>query len=252
MGLLDGLEVYFQEEEASGTRFDATRNNYDLATNNGFGTAAGKLGLCADIRGGGSYLFRASAPLVNFADEDFTLSCHCTIETATQTSNQGMVGKWDATGNQRAYFLRFSTVVQRWVFGVSSIGGAGGSTTVDSVAAPPINGTFQHVICIHDSVANQIVIRVDDSAQAVAAHSAGINVSSTAEFQIGRVGVATPNFSLSKCDEVGLWRRRLSAAEITSLHNGGAGLAFSNFTSDVGLAEAGHYNFYWNPSKQRA
>jgi hypothetical protein len=32
-------------------------------------------------------------------------------------------------------------------------------------------------------------------------------------------------------DEVGFWKRKLTAQEITALYNGGAGLPFSSFTT---------------------
>ncbi len=241
MGLLDGLEVYFELEELNGTRFDSTPNAYDLAPNIGTATRVGKIGNTAALDSGGNLLSRASAPLVNFGDEDFTIQAWLTVEPATEFTVQGYIGKWVATGNQRAYMLRYNSGVQKFDFVVSLNGAA--FVQLQSPSIPPFNGTYQHVICIHDSVANKLIIRVNDSEQATGNLSGGIFSGSTAPFEIGRSSAA---FGLSRMDEIGLWRRRLPGAEITSLFNGGAGLPFSSFTSDVAVAtDPAEYNYFW-------
>ncbi len=239
MGLLDGLEVYFEQEETSGTRFDSTTNNYDLAENIATGNRPGIIGICGDFRTGGNLVFRASAALVNFGDEDLTLQCWCTVEASTQTSLQGYMGKYKSATGQESYQLRYNSGPQKFDFIVHD-----GTTfkQVQSSAIPPFNGTFQHVICIHDSVANVITMQVNDGTITSTAHSTGIQIT-TSDFEIGR---ANTTFGLSLCDEVGLWRRKLSSAEITSLFNGGAGLPFSSFTSDVVVGtDPAEYNYFW-------
>lgn len=241
MGLLDGLEVYFEQEETSGTRFDSTTNNYDLAENIATGNRPGIIGICADFRTGGNLVSRASAPLVNFGDEDFTIQAWLTVEPATEFTVQGYIGKWVAAGNQRAYMLRYNSGPQKFDF-VVSLNGAN-SVQVQSSAIPPFDGTFQHVICIHDSVADQITMQVNLGTITTANPSGGIFSGSTAPFELGRSSTA---FGLSLCDEVGIWRRKLSASEITSLFNGGSGLPFSSFTSGVAVGtDPAEYNYFW-------
>jgi hypothetical protein len=48
------------------------------------------------------------------------------------------------------------------------------------------------------------------------------------EIQYGGGPIATGAFS-GMLDEIGFWKRKLTAAEITALYNGGAGLPFSSF-----------------------
>lgn len=45
-------------------------------------------------------------------------------------------------------------------------------------------------------------------------------------FGIGRFGVSDAMYFNGSIDEVGIWSRALSGAEVTSLYNGGAGLAY--------------------------
>jgi hypothetical protein len=121
------------------------------------------------------------------------------------------------------YYLRFTTnssnsfnfeVSPSGVLPVFSVGSAGGIVT----------GTWYNVIAWHDAVNNQLGISVNNVATTVA-HSGGVRAGN-AEVRIGSGETGGNEEWDGLIDEVGVWKRVLTAAERTQLYNGGAGITY--------------------------
>ena len=234
MSLLDELEVYYACNQLAGNRIDEHTKGLDFIETGTVISAAGKLGRAVDGSGNTSNILdQPSNPAFLFGDEAMAISLWANVGSGEQFSNHPLLSVWDLTDSQRAFQTRFRSSVQRWQLLVSGDGTT--STTVASTAAPPFNGTFQHLVFQHDPDANVITLQVNDGAVISEAHSAGLNSSSTARPGLGIVDqlAVTPTVHLNHIDEVGLWRRNLTADEVTRLFNNNNGLPYSSFDSSL-------------------
>lgn len=107
-------------------------------------------------------------------------------------------------------------------FLVSNNGVVGGLTAVmaTNFGAPSL-ATWYFIAARHDAAANVISISVNDGTPNTAPHSGGA-YDGTEKFGIGNTALPNGYFD-GQIDEVGLWKRYLTDAEITTLYNGGTG-----------------------------
>lgn len=98
-----------------------------------------------------------------------------------------------------------------------------GSTTVNS-SVTPTAGTWYHVICTRDAIANTISIAVNGGISQSTAFNRTAEVTSALPLSIGGFAVAGNDlFSGTICD-VGYWVRSLTATERAALYASGTGL----------------------------
>lgn len=222
MGLLTDLEVYYKLDEGPGTRVEEIAS-LDVADSGSTPSTTGKIGLAANFSGS-TFLSVATDPRVVFLDEALTINAWVQVSSGTTIFDQGYVSKFvtPSIGSQE-YEFRYRGALTRYEFtvfdGVSTI-----LARADNFGAPA-TGVYHMVTCIHDPVANTISIRVNDGTPDVVAHTLGMS-GGVGDLNIGQGGGAN---SRSPVDEVGIWRRVLSAADITELFNSNAGLPFAQF-----------------------
>lgn len=92
------------------------------------------------------------------------------------------------------------------------------------------NGVWTHIVFWYDHLTGQTYIRLNDSSTHQSTTSPALLAPQTTNFQVGNNQPRTAPID-AVVDEVGFWKRKLNAAEITALYNGGAGLPFSSFTT---------------------
>lgn len=232
MGLLDGLEAYWSCDEGSGNRVDSHTNGLDFIETGGVGSAAGKINLAVDGTGNPvNILDQPSTARLLFGDEAMAISCWANVNAGEQFNNGPILAVWEAAGDQRAWLLWYRQNVRRWQFMVS--GDGINSTPLNSASAPPFDGTFQHIVAQHDPVADVITVQVNDGTVQSTPYSAGLFAASTARPGLGVISqVAGAIVHIQHVDEIGIWRRLLTTAEVPELFNGGAALPFSSFTFD--------------------
>lgn len=216
--LLNGLVGYWPLEEASGTRVDATGRGNDLTSNNSVGQAAGKVGNCATFVAASSQ----SLSLVDNADlstgdVDFTVACW--VNFATTGTFQMMLSKGDAGSGSAIklgeYFLyRWTDGFLYFDVGNGTVSGQAGPSGAVSLSA------WHFVVGWHDSVANTVNLQVDNGTVFSTSYSSG-SIDTVNAFRLG--ASASTQFLNGSLDEVGFWRRILTAGERTSLWNAGAG-----------------------------
>ena len=226
LGLNDDLVSYWKMDESSAgaapvTRIDSiTANGNNLTDNNTVPSAAGKISNCASLDAANlEFLSRASNASLQAGDISFTFAAW--VQSSTFTIGETVLGKGPVAGNG-PYKLFTVALTPRLNFSVFD-GSSVGSVTANTFGDMSIN-TWYFVVGWHDSVANQLGISINATTADTQAWTTGTNVE-TNGFSIGKFGEATEYWT-GLIDEVGFWKRVLSAAEITSLYNAGAGRTY--------------------------
>lgn len=215
MALTDDLVSYWKLDEASGTRNDSHSTNH-LTDNNTVGSTTGKLNNCATfVADDTEYLSVANNAELQVGDIDFSISCWCYFTAAA-----GIQYVFCKTAAFFPYALSYNNV-----------GGADEmkfeayfNNTVVKTGAFAIN-TWMHVVCINDSVANQCTIIINDGTPTSNAHGAFANTDGAGDLRIGGSD-ASGQYLAGRVDEIGLWKRVLTAGEITTLYGGGTPPAY--------------------------
>lgn len=224
MALTDSLVAYWSLE-SDGT--DATGRGNTL-TNSGATFTTGKVNNGVDLESGDSdYLYIADNPDVSSGNVNFTATAWVKFETVI--SSAVILNKFNDTAD-REYLLRVSGTSLQWLWSTNAVGGRVDltATTFGAVST----GTWYFVEAGHNASTNQTWISVNAGTRDTASASGGND--GAAAFEIGRQGNAS-NYHDGLVDEVGIWKRVLSEAEIDELYNSGTGLAYP-FSSGNPLA----------------
>jgi len=201
-GLLTNLVAYWRLDEASGVRYDA-HASYDLTETNTVGSTTGLRGSAAQfVAAQMEYLSYPPGSTLALGDENVTIAAWLRLNSA---------------GAQPV--IRQAGVFALDVTSSSAIQFSYGGYTVTS--APVLTGTWYHVVARHDSVNDTLHLTLNSTSTTTA--SSGSVVSNTNALYIG---TDTMNYLNGALDEVGIWRRVLSASEIDTLYNDGAGISY--------------------------
>jgi hypothetical protein len=225
MAVIDNLVAYWSLEEASGTRSDSFGSNH-LTSLNGVTSTLGKVGNAAAFAA-------ASLQSLSIADNaDLSVSGDFSFSAwATPTGVSGVdtiFAKDDNAGN-REYHCYFQTAhISFAVFDSSS--GFSSVSTGNVISA----GVTYHVILTYDSVDKKTRIYLDNGSASVAASPLTNGPkNAAAAFRLGTW--ADNSFPMEGwIDEVGFWKKVLTASERTWLYNSGAGRSYANIVAEAG------------------
>lgn len=213
MALTDSLISYWRLEEASGTRADSGGGGNTLTDVNTVTQAAGKAGNAALFTAANSeQLTHADSAALSTGNIDYTLSAQ--VYFNSQTSERAIVSKFDAAG-QREYTLRLNSISGKMQFIISSNGTTLTTLNADTFGALS-NSIWYAVVAWHDSVNDVLGISVNDVSNTVSYSSGSID--GTSLFRLGDNNFG--DFMDGRIDEVGFWKRVLTAAERTALYSG--------------------------------
>lgn len=215
--LLNGLVAYWKLDEASGSRADSVGSN-TLSSVNNVAQATGLIGNAAQFTAASSQrLTLLDNADMSVAGTDFTFSGWFYLD-ALPAANAGLLGK-DNVGTSREYGLQLiSTNTARWI----AFDSVSGNSQVNLNTALTV-GTWVHLLASFNNTDKKPRLQKNNgSVSTGAAITNGIK-DGNATFEMGAINGA--NFYSGRIDEVGFWKRLLTAAEITLLYNGGAGLA---------------------------
>ena len=212
--LLNNLVAYWKLEEATGTRVDATGRGNDLTDNNTVGQAVGKIGNCAQfVSANSEYLSILDNADVRTGDIDWTIGFWCKLDN--KTDHRVIIAK-DDLGTQREYSCYYHLSLDRIIVEFQGTN----YVKADNLGSPVLN-TWYGILFWHDSVANQICIRVNNgAANTVTTTVPGATKAS--QFRIGAFANSV-DFLGGLVDSVGIWKRLLSADEQTEWYNNGNG-----------------------------
>ncbi len=198
---------------------------------------AGKIGGSFKCDSSGDYLIQADAEFT-MGDIKFGINGWVSM-IATTAGDQHVCGRWGVAGN-RQYRVVITTGGQLR-FDVSNNGTAIVSVTHAQVLTP---GTFYFFSVWHDSVANNISIRVNAGAVTQTAHTTGVFAGGTGlYFSIGYDEVSANSTLNAKIDELSFWKNGYpSVIEQEALYNNGAGFAWPFDATEI--CNSG-YPFYY-------
>lgn len=225
--LLTGLVAYWKLDEASGARSDSV-GGQTLTDNNTVTSAAGKVSNAGGFElDNTEYLSHAdSATLSLGSDTDFTIACWVKLESKGAFDG-GIVVKDNggiAHGLETEYGLAMNNAgSDRFRFAV------GNNVTFAEVDAntlgSPSLATWYFIVAWHDSTANTINIQVNNGTADSAAWSGG-TYDGTSDTWIGSEPASAARAFDGLIDEVGFWKRVLTAGERTTLYNSGNGTTY--------------------------
>jgi Concanavalin A-like lectin/glucanases superfamily len=210
--LLIGLAGYWKLNEASGARADSSGTGNTLTEVGGtISSTTGKIGDCPDTIATAKWLERATNTSLQMGDVDFTIAGWFYMTALTPSRDlfrldNGSVFDYDiyyhlGTGQFRFYFDK----------------SAGGSVDLGTAITPNLN-TWYFVVATHDSVNDLASIYWNGVLKGQLPVSGGTTITGGATFKVSS--------DTGRVDECGLWKRVLSASEITTLYNGGAGITY--------------------------
>ena len=214
--LLTSLQAYWKLDEASSNATDSQAGI--VLTNTSVSYTTGITNNGANFTADGQYLEVGDLAALSFGDEDFTISCW--YKGASTSGTQIFLSKWGASG-QWEYMFWFYGAIEKFYWSISSNGSTG--TDVVSTNAYAVS-TWYHIVAQHDSVNNLTKIKVNNTGWITAPLITGCRDGTTA-FRLGH-SVSGSTGTRAVLDEVGLWRRCLTDAEITTLYNSGNALPY--------------------------
>lgn len=223
--LLSSLGASWSLQEASGTRLDRYGANHltDNNTVTGATGPGGGLPLASQFTAANSeYLSIADNAALSTGDIDFTLSAWVYLDS--EPAQAGIIGRFEASGDQREYLIDYLASSDRLRFLVSSDGTEGAlvSVSADNLGAVSAS-TWYFVVAWHDASANTINIQVNNGTADSTSHNAGV-LDSTAAFHIGEGNSAYFNGRIAGAN---FWKRVLTSDERTALYNSGTPPAFT-------------------------
>jgi hypothetical protein len=229
--LLTNLSAYWDLNEASGNAIDVHDDNDLVETSGTIASGAGVVagtGTSRDFEVGDTEWFDLPDNAdVSTGDTDFTIAAWVNLES--KGAFRFIVAKDGGVGI-REYSFGYNAGSDRFVFNVSPDGTALTTVTANNLGSPAV-ATAYFIVVWHDASANTITIQVNDGTANAAAHTTGVFDGATA-FQVGAQGSSLSMDGL--IDEVGFWKRVLTAGERTWLYNSGSGRSYADLVAGVG------------------
>jgi len=217
------LISYYEMEEASGTRVDATATGYDLTENGGtIANATGIQGNAADLEASSSqYFSKTNETALQFTGA-FGISLWVKLESLPPDPSYYPIHKTDETNG---WGLTASHTANTFSFAGYS-GGANKFSISDPIAFT--TATWYHLVMTGDGstrvqmYVNGIMVADGAASGAIGAYTGAMNLGKH---------VTLARYYDGLLDEVGLWSRQLDYGDVLDLYNAGSGLAFIGSTA---------------------
>ena len=217
MALTDNLISYWKGYEASGDLLDAVGSNIGT-DHNSVGSGPGIISGARTFNGSNQYFNVPWNSSIQLGDIDVTFTCWVKFSTAPSGS-QAIFSLINAAMTQWSIELYAQT--DSWLWYCENAGGY----FQPIVSSTILSGVWYFIAGVHDAAANEARLYVNAGTPAIVTNSGGLRALTDGNLYIGQElsGTAFVNGSLA---EMGFWKRALSGAEIASLYNSGAGLAY--------------------------
>ena len=230
MAIIDSLRAYWKFDESSGNAADAHTGGHTLTNNGTIPYVAAKLNNGADLEATDAADFFEKADHADFdITTNLSISCWINIESAIGAGGYRILAdKFEDTGSQKSYalFLTNNGGTLQVIFTKTT----DGATRTDMVVNWAFStATWYHLVSVYDDTAKTTEFFVDGSSIGTSSAVAASGIySGTATF---RVGNGHADFFGSGwwdgiIDEYGIWAKKLTSAEVTSLYNGGTPMAY--------------------------
>ncbi len=221
--LNDGLVSYYKLDETSGTTAEDIAGTNDGTTTGATVNQVGKLETAYSFDGINDYVQIDSLALALNKTTQGSIQTWIYptnlsggqqnfIMFGGSTGNTQLLMDTETNGSIRAYVVYDGT--SKWI--------------IQSTTAPLVNNNWYHVILTFDGTIPTLYVNGANTSYSY------LNTGNTSawfdngNYNKGRLGVANNSASTwgyyqGKIDEVGIWNRSLSASEVSSLYNSGAG-----------------------------
>ena len=166
------------------------------------------------FNGTDQYIDAGNPTELQFGDEDFSITSWFKMSTS-QSNN--LVGKFEASGNQRSYSIwidESGSGFAKFVISNNGQSGSGNTTVVTDNNSLSLNN-WHFVAVVYDSTNNLAKISVDGNSFVTSSHSGGAYSSSTANFRISNINGL---FFDGQIDAVSIYNFALSASQVTTLY----------------------------------
>ncbi|MEK7669651.1 MAG: LamG-like jellyroll fold domain-containing protein, partial [Bacteroidota bacterium] len=237
--LQSNLIAYWKLEEASGTRLDATGRGNNLTDNNTVTQVLGRVDSAASfLRANSESLSIADNADMSVSDSNFTFASWVFMTDAIQTGQTRAILSKDFSTTSREYLMYATTSFFRFlVFGSPT-----GSLEVET-GGFGVNTTSRWLFLVawHDSANNTLNLQVDNASINSADMGTVAPFDGSAEFRIGGRQDADQVFWDGRIDEVGFWKRVLTANERTDLYKSSSGNRYSTDYADGAVDETGFW-----------
>jgi hypothetical protein len=214
------LESYWALDEASGVRVDsvvATAN--DLTDNNTVASTTGVHNLAGQfVQGNTERLTHIDSSSLRVGVADFTFAFWYRRDADTGNNTAPL-----AKGTQQDY--TFDTNPNSNT-GIRFYTSNGGGFPIAAWGSALTLGTWYYIVGWRNGAAQTLNIQVNNGTAVSAATGAIVDGDTATAFSIGAFGSGA-SATTSSIDEVGFWKRVLTAQERTDLYNGGTGLFYS-------------------------
>lgn len=237
MALLSGLQAYWAMDVSSGNVPDSTANANTLVNNNGVTYGAGLINNAA-IFASTAYLEAASSASLSPA-ADISMSFWVKMNNLPSPSSRMIALNKD--GPYGFFLSRNKTGDGHLSYFSPYINATSAASALEYRQTTPANsagdiistGVWHHLAFTYQGSTGTGIVYVDgvqstpdvEGAHAINTNSNPVDLAGTnATYTNG--GYYTFQEFDGDIDEMGIWNRVLSAAEITQLYNGGAGLAY--------------------------
>ena len=135
------------------------------------------------------------------------------IGTQNDSSDVSYIIQYDNTGGGRLAFIRLRN-------------GVAGDLITHSVILP-INGPYQHIVASYDGAVSYLYLNGVLVSTGISSGNGSASITTRSKLFDS---VQVPgNFFNGKIDEVGIWGRNITGAEVTQLFNSGVGITFTDF-----------------------
>jgi hypothetical protein len=221
--LLANLISYWKlDETGTVTRNDSKGSNH-LATGNLPGSTTGKINLAAQFQAAVPHYLSIPSNTSLQVTSDFTWSLWVKLTTIPPYSV--ILGKTVPGAGNMDYLIQHAAGYG-FVFQVND-----NATVAVSVGTDAALGVWYHVVAWWDSADQKLRLRINDATTYVSTMTSPlVQTANALYFGTGDSGAGLADYLNGVLDEVGFWKRKLNASEITALYNGGAGLPLTSFT----------------------
>ena len=229
--LLSGLIAYWKLEEASGTRYDS-HGSYDLTENVGIDDGVGVKGNCAVSNS--TYNDGRSLTISPSPYDSVGASWSLSFWMSTNDSNDDTFHMFpNAWGN--CVLFEILTIDGNKVFqGRLWKDNESGETSTDISKSEVYDGGFVHVAITHDLSTKTVRVYYDGIEERVVTYTTSLNPvngteSADANTILSMFAGDTDGTNYAgpgKLDEVGIWERAITAAEVSALYNNGSGITY--------------------------
>ncbi len=224
--LPNDLQAYWSLDEAADTTRVDSKNANDLTETAGdsIASVAAIQDNGADFESGDTEGLQASDS-ADLSMNGVDLSIAGWFKNESNNNDMDVISKWEAGSNNREYVLRFNASAGNVQFFNSSDGSATGNASVSFTF--PTTGTDFHAVVTFDLSAGELELFIDSVSQGTATGLLTTTFDGASLFDMGCFDDDCDiNHYDGVIDELGIWSRLLTQAEIDHLYNSGNGVPY--------------------------